>query len=107
MPTDSVVVSAFGALTGSTSSSTSPITASASARPTNTTNAYIEHSSSAAPGVPLHILRLRAAGLVTAGFLPVTGSGGQRSEQADGRRPGAGPGLPTWRAGRARRADPR
>src|SRR6185437_15214088 len=40
-PTVTVVVSAFGALTGSTSSRTPPTTASARARPTNTTNAYI------------------------------------------------------------------
>src|SRR5947209_20497827 len=41
MPTVTVVESARGNLTGSTSWSTSPTTASASARPTNTTNAYI------------------------------------------------------------------
>src|SRR5919107_4982970 len=41
MATVMVVVSALGALTGSTSSSTWLTTASASARPTNTTNAYI------------------------------------------------------------------
>src|SRR3954451_9999988 len=40
-PTVMVVDRAFGALTGSTSSSTWPTTARASARPTNTTNAYI------------------------------------------------------------------
>src|SRR4051794_13154218 len=41
MATVMVVASALGALTGSTSSSTWFTTASASARPTNTTNAYI------------------------------------------------------------------
>src|SRR3954452_12594234 len=52
---------------GSTSSSTPLTTASARARPTNTTNAYICGSSFAAHGAPLTLVRPRLGRLVTGG----------------------------------------
>src|SRR3954452_11100479 len=64
--TVTVVVRARGALMGSTSSSTSPTTASASARPTNTTNAYIFVPPSRRAARRSHQVRLQVRPLVTA-----------------------------------------
>src|SRR4051794_26856961 len=106
-----VVVSAFGALTGSTSSSTCATTASARASPTNTTNAYISSC----------LLRRRTARRspqfdppydpwlqITGGFFFrwVTAQPEERSKKTDGRRPGAGQSLSAGRARRAGRAHP-
>src|SRR3954454_24479631 len=63
--TVTVVVRARGALMGSTSSSTSPTTASASARPTNTTNAYISFPPSRRAARRSHQVRLQVRPLVT------------------------------------------
>src|SRR5436309_3562829 len=96
--TVTVVVRARGALMGSTSSSTSLTTASASARPTNTTNAYIFVPPSRRAARRSHQVRLQVRPLVTA-VLEILSGGrnvgtGRRSNQSDVRRTGARPGLP-------------
>src|SRR5436190_16461180 len=89
---------------GRISSSTPLTTASASARPTNTTNAYILFP-------PLRRTARRSPLFDSAydPWLPkdVTFFGDRRSVLADGRRPGARQGVSAWRAWRSRLADPR
>src|SRR5947199_8894916 len=101
--TVAVVVSAFGALTGRISSSTSQVTASASAKPTNTTNAYIllpplRRTARRSPQFDYAYdpwLQPRRNYLRTG-----------RSNHPDERRPGARQGLPTGRGRCAGRFDP-
>src|SRR5436305_11040741 len=101
--TVAVVVSAFGALTGRISSSTSQVTASASARPTNTTNAYI-----LLPPLRRTARRSPQFDQTYDAWLQVRRNFfcRGRSNHADGRRPGARQGLPTGRGRSARRVDP-
>src|SRR4051794_20991643 len=95
-PTVMVVDRAFGALTGRTSSSTWLTTASASARPTNTTNAYIF-----VPPLRRTARRSQQFDHQREPWLPnpgidfsVTLGPRGRSDLSDGRRPGARQGVP-------------
>src|SRR3954469_12099933 len=101
--TVAVVVSAFGALTGRTSSSTSQVTASASARPTNTTNAYI-----LLPPLRRTARRSPQFDYTYDAWLQAVGNyfSARRSNHPDGRRPGARQGLPARRGRGAGRFDP-
>src|SRR3954451_16130476 len=96
MATVMVVVSALGALTGRTSSSTWLTTASASARPTNTTNAYIfVPPSRRTARRSQQFDHRREPWLPNQGidFSVTLGLRG-RSDLSDGRRPGARQGVP-------------